>query len=130
MKEPTTTICFETPSGLVKASASIKERKVQSVSFINVPSFVVDFDKLVDIPGIGSIKYDLAFGGAFYAFCQAETLDLELTPKRAGHIKNLGMLIKKHIAANQNITHPIEDALGFLYGTCLLYTSDAADDTP
>ncbi len=117
VSEPLTTIRFDTPSGLVTAKAFIERRKVQSVSFLNVPSFVVALDQTIHVPGIGSIQYDLAFGGAFYAFCQADAIGIELKPKEAGRLKSLGMAVKKAIAVERTIAHQTDDELGFLYGT-------------
>ena len=114
---PTTTIRFDTPSGLVTARASLDAGKVRNVAFLNVPSFVLDVEQTVRVPGIGSVNYDVAFGGAFYAFCQAEALDLSLEPKHAGRLQALGLAIKQAIMAERTISHPTEPELGYLYGT-------------
>jgi len=114
---PATTIRFETPSGLVTATASIDEGKVRSVSFLNVPSFVLDVDQTLHVPGIGPVDYDLAFGGAFYAFCRAEALGLTLEPQHAPRLQALGLAIKQAIMAERTIAHPAEPELGYLYGT-------------
>ena len=114
---PTTTIRFDTPSGLVTARASLNAGKVRNVSFLNVPSFVLDVEQTVRVPGIGPVDYDVAFGGAFYAFCQAEALDLSLEPKHAGRLQALGLAIKQAIMAERTISHPTEPELGYLYGT-------------
>ena len=114
---PTTTIRFDTPSGLVTAKASLDEGKVRSVAFLNVPSFVLDVGQTVHVPGIGPVQYDIAFGGAFYAFCQAEALSLDLKPEHALRIQALGLAIKQAIMAERTISHPAEPELGYLYGT-------------
>ena len=113
---PETTVHLETPSGLVTAKASIHKGRVQSVAFQNVPSYVVDLDQMVEIPGIGPVQYDLAFGGAYYGFCQANALGLELVPEQAQKIKELGMTIKRAIMDSRKIEHPTDPELGFLYG--------------
>ena len=114
---PTTTIRFDTPSGLVTARASLDAGKVRNVSFLNVPSFVLDVEQTVRVPGIGPVDYDVAFGGAFYAFCRAEALGLTLEPKHAGRLQALGLAIKQAIMAERTISHPTEPELGYLYGT-------------
>ena len=114
--EPESIIRMETPSGLVTAKASVNNGKVKSVVFHNVPSFVVDLDQVVEVPGIGPVHYDLAFGGAFYGFCRAEYLRLELIPKNARKLAEAGMTIKQAIMDSRTITHPTEPDLGFLYG--------------
>lgn len=120
---PTTTIRFDTPSGLVTARASLDAGKVRNVSFLNVPSFVLDVEQTVRVPGIGPVDYDVAFGGAFYAFCQAEALDLSLEPKHAGRLQALGLAIKQAIMAERTISHPTEPELGYLYGTIFVAPS-------
>ena len=114
---PTTTIRFDTPSGLVTARASLDAGKVRNVAFLNVPSFVLAVEQTVKVPGIGSVDYDVAFGGAFYAFCRAEALGLTLEPKHAGRLQALGLAIKQAIMAERTISHPTEPELGYLYGT-------------
>lgn len=114
---PTTTIRFDTPSGLVTAKACLDEGKVRSVTFLNVPSFVPDVEQTVHVPGIGPVQYDIAFGGAFYAFCQAEALDLTLEPENAPRLQALGLAIKQAFMAERTISHPTEPELGYLYGT-------------
>ena len=115
--EPETVVKLETPSGMVTATASVHNGRVRSVAFQNVPSFVVDLDQVVDVHGIGPVHYDLAFGGAFYGFCQANELGLELIPEQAQKITELGMRIKRAIMDNRKIEHPTDPELGFLYGT-------------
>ncbi|MCI0434076.1 MAG: proline racemase family protein [Gemmatimonadetes bacterium] len=91
--------------------------RVERVAFTNVPSFVVALDETVQVPGIGRVDYDLAFGGAFYAYVDAERLGLGLRPRDAGTLIDTGMRIKRTIIATRPIIHPLEEDLGFLYGT-------------
>ena len=124
---PTTTIRFDTPSGLVTARASLDAGKVRNVAFLNVPSFVLAVEQTVKVPGIGSVNYDVAFGGAFYAFCRAEALDLALEPKHARRLQTLGLAIKQAIMAERTISHPTEPELGYLYGTIFVGPSHTPD---
>jgi trans-L-3-hydroxyproline dehydratase len=117
MNPPVTVIKIDSPAGLVTASARTDGKRVQSVSFQNVPSFVVELDATVYVPGIGEISYDLAFGGAFYALVEAGTVALSTTPDHFSALVDKGMQIKRAIMANREIDHPFEDDLGFLYGT-------------
>jgi proline racemase len=110
-------IKIDTPAGRVRAQALIHKGQVQEVTFQNVPSFVLALDQSVKVPGLGVIKYDLAFGGAFYAFCNAQDLGLQLTPKESTKIKDLGVRIKKAVMENTPPRHPFEEDLSFLYGT-------------
>lgn len=108
---------IDAPPGRIRAMARRNKGIVESVSFRNVPSFVLFQDRVVDVPGIGRIEFDLAFGGAFYAFCEAAPLGLNLEASDYNKLIDYGRRIKNAIAENYNIVHPYEAELGFLYGT-------------
>lgn len=124
---PKEVISFDTPAGLVTATSRIEGESVTSVSFENVPSFAPLLDRTVDVPGYGSIEFDLGYGGAFYAYCDADQLDLDLSQDNAGEISRCGMAIKQAVADSVSIEHPIEDDLSFLYGTIFRETSSTKD---
>ncbi len=109
-------LLIETPSGLVLGMPKYEQHRVRSVAFRNVPSFVRDLDQSLEVPEIGTVRYDLAFGGAYYAFCQAEDLGLRLDPEEAGTLADVGMAIKRTIASTRPISHSGEPQLGYLYG--------------
>jgi trans-L-3-hydroxyproline dehydratase len=90
---------------------------VQGVSFQNVPSFVVEMDAAVQVPGLGEIRYDLAFGGAFYVLVDAADVGLTMTAAHFSALVEAGMQIKRAIMDNREVVHPFEPDLGFLYGT-------------
>ncbi|HKY55429.1 MAG TPA: proline racemase family protein [Anaerolineales bacterium] len=117
MVSPTTTIKIDSPAGLITAYAHIENGNVKSVSFHNVPSFVVALDEVVEVPELGKVQYDLAFGGAFYAYVNAGDVGLTFTPKDYRPLIENGMAIKRAIMKNKPIKHPFEQDLGFLYGT-------------
>src|SRR5690606_28270203 len=89
---------------------------VSSVSFRNVPSFVYALDQSVDVPGLGRVRYDVAFGGAFYAFVDAGGLGIGLDAASFRQLIDVGMRIKRAVMAALPIEHPSEPDLGFLYG--------------
>lgn len=119
-KTPFTEVKIDTPAGLVKAIAEIRNNKVKSVRFQNVPSFVYSSDKIVSIQGLGDIKYDIAFGGAFYAFVQAKDIGIELIPENYRKLIDFGMRIKKAVMRENPPVHPFEKDLSFLYGTIFI----------
>ncbi len=119
-QEPETRIKIDTPAGMVTAYARVENGIVKSVYFHNVPSFVFALNETVAVPGIGSVNYDIAFGGAFYAFVQAEDIGLTCTPEHFRALIEKGMAIKHAVMASRPVTHPFEDDLNFLYGTIFL----------
>jgi len=77
VSEPTTTVRLDTPAGLVVAEVAVDGGRARSVTFRNVPSFAVAQDRVAQVPGVGEVRYDLAFGGNFYAITQVEQLGVE-----------------------------------------------------
>jgi proline racemase len=114
-------VSFNVPAGKVRARASVSEEgKVMETSFRNVPSFVYLRGKQVDVPGIGSVEFDVAYGGAFYAFVNAHDVGLELEPEQFNRIIDYGRRIKHAVRDQFPITHPFEDDLSFLYGSIFI----------
>lgn len=112
---------FDTPAGRVTAYAIRNSSgHIDHVTFHNVPSFVYALDQTVEVPGIGMVRYDVAFGGAFYAFCRAADLHVHLTSAAVGDLIDVGMRIKRAVMATLPIHHPFEEDLGFLYGTIIV----------
>jgi trans-L-3-hydroxyproline dehydratase len=108
---------LDTPAGRVTARPRHEGGRVRSVAFENVPSFVVSLDDRVTVPGVGEVRYDLAFGGAFYAFVDATSVGLEMTPDRFRDLIAIGSAIKRAVVATREVRHPREPDLSFLYGT-------------
>jgi proline racemase len=117
---PETTVRIDAPAGLVTAHARIENGHVESVYFHNVPSFVLALDDTVAVPGIGRVRYDIAYGGAFYAYVQAEAVGLSTTPEDFPALVERGMAIKRAVMASRPIPHPFEEDLSFLYGTIFI----------
>lgn len=119
-KEPLTELKIDTPAGLVTSFARVEKGRVKSVFFRNVPSFALYLDEEVEVEGIGKVKYDVAFGGAFYAFVNAEELGLSCNPEDFRRLIEAGTAIKKAVQKNKPIQHPFEKDLSFLYGTIFI----------
>ncbi len=120
MSAPQAVVKIDTPAGLITAFATVAEGRVQSVCFHNVPSFVLALDETIAVPGLGSVRYDIAFGGAFYAYVQAEDVGVTCTPEDFRALIEKGMAIKRAVVASRPIPHPFEEDLSFLYGTIFI----------
>jgi proline racemase len=125
-RESPATIRIDTPAGLVVAQATLEGGKVRHVSFENVPSFVCRRGIEVRLPGIGETVCDIAFGGAYYAFCEAGDLGLSLTPPYHDRLIEVGRLVKRAVLRQTAIEDPVAPDLGFLYG--VIFTGPAAED--
>jgi len=118
-------VTFSVPAGLIRARARVMDGLVVESTFRGVPSFVYLRDKGVEVQGLGKVRFDVAYGGAFYALVEAATVDVEMVPARLPDLIELGRRIKKAVMDAFPITHPFEPDLGFLYGT--IFTGPARD---
>jgi len=118
---------IDAPPGRIISTAKIKNGKVSEVSFLNVPSFVYLQDQEVEVEGIGNVNFDVAYGGAFYAFCKAKELELQLNESNYTKLIDFGKKIKSAVARNFEIKHPFEDDLSFLYGTIFTGKAENSD---
>lgn len=124
-------LIIDAPCGRIHANILVKNKQQKQpsikVSFLNVPSFVVGLNRRVIIDGIGEVIYDLAYGGAFYAYVDMAKNQFDFTLTKADYRKIItaGSQIKQAVTANDsNIIHPFEADLSFLYGTIFV------DNTP
>ncbi len=118
-KAPETLLRFDTPAGRIRAYASVEANRVRRVFFENVPSYVVAQHQQVEVPQIGPVNYDLAYGGEFYAFVEAQSLGLELVPDRIAEITQMGVAIATALAEKIKVIHPTEPLLSLLSGVVL-----------
>ena len=117
-------ITINVPAGKIRAQAVIKDGKVEQVSFLNVPSFLYLRDQQIEVSGLGHVRFDVAYGGAFYAFVDAASLGLAMTPDHYHQLIDNGRRIKRAVMANFSIDHPFEAELSSLYG--IIFTGPAA----
>ena len=117
MKSPETTIKIDAPAGQIISHAKITNGGVESVYFHNVPSFLYLKDAEIDVEEIGKIKFDISYGGAFYAYVDADRLGISMKANNFNELVQKGMLIKNAVMKNIEIKHPFEEDLSFLYGT-------------
>ena len=110
-------LMIDAPPGQITSTGYRRNGVVQSVSFDNVPSFVFCRDQPTELPGWGTIRYDVAFGGAFYVIVDADNMNLSLKASNIANLIELGMRIKRKVITERKITHPFEPDLSFLYGT-------------
>ncbi|MEM6706117.1 MAG: proline racemase family protein [Acidobacteriota bacterium] len=114
--EDTNDIRIDTPAGRVVARAERQGNRIVRVAFRNVPSFLLE-ETSVSVPGIGDVALRLAFGGAFYAYVDAEPLGVPLDASGYAQLVDHGRRIKRTVEDEIEIAHPEGDEdLGFLYG--------------
>ncbi len=104
--EPTTRVVLDTPSGIVRTTAEVKDGRVLGVSFDNVPAFVWAPDVRVGIPDHPEISVDVAWGGNFYGLVSASSVDLTLSPDNVRKAIRLAQEIRRAVNAVVDIVHP------------------------
>ncbi len=114
---------IDAPCGRIVAYANVHQNKVRGVKFHCVPSFVVGLDRKVALPDVGEVIYDLAYGGAFYAYVDLakNKLPFDLTASCYRNLIKYGMALKRVIMEEDRaVIHPFEQELSFLYGTIFI----------
>jgi proline racemase len=131
------TVVYDAPAGTVRAKATIgagetEQRengapgpRVESVAFINVPSFVLHGGLTVKLAA-RSVRVDVAFGGAFYAIVDSEAVGLPIDAAHLPELRRVGMEIKHAVEAARTVIHPLDAGLRGIYGT--IFTGPPSDD--
>lgn len=114
---------LEAPCGLVKVEVTARPDGPPEVAFESVESFANRLDAEVEVPGFGRVRFDIAYGGAFYAILPATRLGLSLMVTPLAALVQAGVAVTAAVRAAIPIRHPQEPDLNFLYGTLL--TDDA-----
>lgn len=107
MQEPETIVKLDTPAGLVKAVAQCKNGKCERVTLDMVPSFVEALDIEVDVPDLGRLRIDAAFGGVYYALIDPKQIGLHISPSSARALVNAGCAIHRAINQQIKVEHPL-----------------------
>ena len=102
-----TPVLFDTPSGLIKTIVMANDGKIQSVFLFNVPSFMYEAGVKINIPNLGQIKIDIAFGGNFFALVSSKELNMTISKEKLPDFIKLGMIIKDMANQKIKIQHPI-----------------------
>src|SRR5690348_16378388 len=106
MREPVTEITLEAPAGLVRVRADCADGKVQRVTFRNVPALAVHLDAPVEVPHLGTVPVDVAYGGMFYVIADAARLGFRLTPDEGADLTRATEMIKAAAAEQLPVVHP------------------------
>ena len=111
MAEPTTELTLEAPAGLIHVTASCAGGKVTKVSFRNVPAFAMHLDLAVEVPTIGTVSVDIAWGGMFFAVADADTLGIDLGADNGAEISRVSEMIRVATRAQVEVVHPLHPEL-------------------
>ena len=117
LRDPAADIVLDTPAGAVRARASLRDDgRVEAVSFVNVPSFVLRSGTPIEVDG-RTFPVDVAFGGAFYAIVDSETAGVPLRRGELSRLRALGGRIRNRVEKVLDVVHPADARLCGIYGT-------------
>jgi proline racemase len=111
MKEPVTELTLEAPAGLIRVRDDCAHGKVRRVTFQNVPAFAPYLDARIEVPHLGTVSVDVAYGGMFYVIADAAPFGLHLTPDEGRDLVRIGEMIKAAAQEQLPVVHP--DQPGF-----------------
>ncbi len=132
--EPETTIRLEAPAGLVTATVQTRRsgggsHEAGEVRFTNVPSYLAEREIDLRPDGLtvtgeaaerGSVRADIAFGGAYYGIVEAADLGLRIVPDATAELTRAGAVITELLRRDHAPTHPTDPDLSFVYGTIIV----------
>ena len=113
-----TEIAYDSPAGLIQASATVDAGRVVDVVFTNVSSFV--FADAVEVEtSFGSLTVQVVYGGAFYALAEASAVGLAVESNQIKELIDFGMQVKHAVEGQLDVRHPDEPDLHGIYGTII-----------
>ena len=110
-QEPETRFVLEAPAGLVGVTAVVEAGRAKSITFENVPAFAVHLGAPVEVPQVGTVNVDVAYGGMFYAIVEAAQVGLEIAPDQGRDLVRVGEMIKAAAREQLPVTHPENPAI-------------------
>ena len=125
MVEPESRVVLDTAAGLVVATATCQGGKVVKVTLDMPPSFVTQLDAMIETAEWGPVRYDLCFGGVFYALVDVAQIGLTIAPENARALATTGVELRNRIAAVEPALHPTTPALNGL--SYVMFRSDEQD---
>lgn len=121
---------IECPCGMVRADVSIREGKATDVVFESVPSFLFARDQVLSLGQWGKIKFDIAYGGAFYTLTDAGQFGLAFGRDPVAAFVDAADALTRAAQSAIPLNHPDADELAYLYGTILTDGNDAFSSEP
>jgi proline racemase len=106
MVEPVTRFNLEAPGGLIAIEAHCHDGKAETITFHNRPAFATHIGVPLDVPEVGQLTVDIAYGGGFFVFVDAPSLGFSVIPSEARDLAQAGQLIKRAAAAQYPVVHP------------------------
>ncbi|NGO71390.1 proline racemase family protein [Streptomyces boncukensis] len=110
--EPETVVRLDVPAGLVEARVAVRDGVAEKVTLRNVDAFALQRDAVVTVPGLGEVRYDMAYGGNFYAVTELADLGLPFDRARKDDILRAGLAVMAAVNEQNRPVHPTDPGIG------------------
>jgi 4-hydroxyproline epimerase len=104
-------LALDAPAGRVVARYRRNGRFVDSVRITNVASYLAASDVAIDVPGIGELRFDIAYGGNFYAILEPQKNFAGLEAISAAHILRLSPIVRRLLNDRIQPVHPQDETI-------------------
>jgi len=118
---------LEAPCGSIDLEVEPDSPALPRVGFDSVSCFAEAIDEVIEVAGIGEVRYDLGYGGAYYAILPASALDCDFRETPVDLLAERAGALVAELRDRRPLRHPDEPDLGFLYGAILTDGLDCAD---
>lgn len=102
---------LDTPAGVVDVSFTMDGEHVSTVRLTNVPSYLDATDIEIDVPGLGGLRFDVAYGGNFYAIIEPQQGYSDLSDVALDDILRLSPIILESLNRKRRFVHPEQPAI-------------------
>ena len=101
----------EVPAGVIDIAYREESGKVTSVQIHNVPSYVAATGIRIEVPGIGPLTVDVAYGGNYYAIVEPQGAYAGLDVLGAARILELSPQVRAAVREKFEPVHPLEPTI-------------------
>lgn len=117
---------LETPAGLVQAEYQKEGDRVSAVKIKNVASFLAAENLEVECPDLGTLTFDVAYGGNFYAIIDPQENFPGLQEYKADQLISWSRELRKRINEKHDFVHPEDERICGL--SHIMWTGETIDE--
>lgn len=117
---------LDTPAGVIEAHYTMDGPYVDKVRIRNIASYLHATDLDIEVPGMGAIRTDVAYGGNFYAIIEAQDNFGDMADLSPGDIQRLSPIVRDLMNASYTFEHPEVPAIQGL--SHVMWTGRPLDD--
>lgn len=104
-------LMLDTPAGVVAAEFVRDRAGIESVRIRNVASYLAASDIAIEVPGLGALKVDVAYGGNYYAIIEPQANYAGIEAIGAGGIQRFSPLVRNAVRRAIEPRHPLDPTI-------------------